>query len=93
MFAASDFTDDDGLTTDAYVVGYFDAAGMVVGDFGFAGAAVVAAYGRLAVDVDFAGAFGQIFRAGNRRWMLGAGDFVVISGYCSGIRRGYGRPV
>ncbi|MCX8753429.1 hypothetical protein [Snodgrassella sp. B3837] len=86
MFAASDFTDDDGLTTDAYVVGYFDAAGMVVGDFGFAGAAVVAAHGRLAVDVDFAGAFGQIFICTGQMRMFAAKYFVIISGFCSGIR-------
>ncbi|WP_370389978.1 hypothetical protein [Snodgrassella alvi] len=85
MFAASDFTHDDGFAADAYVVGYFDAAGMVVGDFGFAGAAVVAAYGRLAVDVDFAGTFGQIFICAERMRMFAAKYFVVISGFCSGI--------
>ncbi|PIT21481.1 hypothetical protein BGI34_01370 [Snodgrassella alvi] len=61
MFAAFDFAHDNGFTTDAHVVGNSDATFAVVGDFGFAGAAVVAAYGRLAVDVDFAGTFGHVF--------------------------------
>ena len=64
MFTASDFTYDNRFAPDAYIIRNFDTTFVVISYFGFAGTAVIAAYCRLAVNVDFFRTFGQIFLFG-----------------------------